>query len=108
LRSKGEDTGNGEQQQRRSEAKALKKELILLICVVRNKHENQTNRHAKKIIYFIFLNVFLAEPHRAAQWRGGGQQRAPVSPERGRRGHDAAAARVREQARGVQTHACAQ
>jgi len=74
LKSKGEDAGNGEQQ-RRSEAKTLKKELILLILCggekqvrTNNKQEEQTNRHAKNIIFIIFLNVFLAK-QRASQTR---------------------------------------
>ena len=33
-----------------------------------NKQEKQTNRHAKNIIYFIFLNVFLAK-QQASQTR---------------------------------------
>jgi len=48
LKSKGEDAGNGEQQ-RRSEAKTLKKELILLICVVgKSKCEQTTNKKSKQ------------------------------------------------------------
>jgi hypothetical protein len=32
----------------------------------KNKQEKQTNRDAKNIIYFIFLNVFLAKQQNAA------------------------------------------